>query len=446
MLTRVWENYDSFYFIGIGGVSMSGLAKFMLMQGKKVGGSDAVQSEYTDELERLGAKIEIGKIVLSSEIIAYDAVIYTDAISPDNPQILSAVLNGKKVFSRGQFLSETCEAFKNVIAVSGCHGKTTTTSMLAHIFCAAGKKFTAHIGGKDTFFSNFFSSGEDYFITEACEYKKNFLLLKPDISVVLSCGADHLECYGSAENLHAAYIEFAQKAQKCVAVNNSIAWENSDIVYFGYDKTAQIHAENITAKGGKYSFSAYSGGNFLGNVSLQVCGRYNVLNALAAIAVSLAAGIDFKYAKLGIEDFCGVERRFEGIGKIHGAQVIADYAHHPEELSVALKTAESIAEGRLFVIFQPHTYSRTKNLFKDFVRVLSPVENLLIYRTFAAREYFDDGGSALTLSQSVKNSRYGDDIADVADFVADANENDIVLVLGAGDVYQIFKEIIRGLT
>ncbi len=445
MLKPIWENYNSFYFIGVGGVSMSGLAKFMLLQGKKVAGSDAACSEYTDELIKLGVKVEFGKAVSTPLISEYDAVVYTDAVSQENPQLIGAEMSGKKVFSRGQFLSEVSSAFKNVLAVAGCHGKTTTVSMLAHIFSAAGKKFAAHIGGKDSVFSNFFYSGNDYFITEACEYKKNFLLLKPDIAVVLSCGADHLECYGSVENLRNAYCDFASSAKKCIVLDGELQ-ECSGSLTFGCGKNAYIRAENISSRCGKYSFSVYCKNELLGDINLRVYGRHNVLNALAAIGAAREAGISFSHIKAGLESFCGVERRFENIGKINGAQVIADYAHHPEELAAALRTAENLTKGRIFVVFQPHTYSRTKNLFNEFVRVLSPIENLLIYRTFAAREYFDDGGSALTLSQSIKNSRYGDCTGDIADFLKNITEEDMVLVLGAGDIYSIMKNLLKDIS
>ena len=208
---------------------------------------------------------------------------------------------------------------------------------------------------------------------------------------------------------------------------------------FGYDKNADYSAENIIENSGKFSFDICEKGVNCGKVSICVYGKHNVLNALAAAAAARAAGISFEAVKKGLLSFTGVERRFEHIGNANGAEIIADYAHHPDEIAAAINTANSIVKGRLLVIFQPHTYSRTKNLFKDFIKALSPLENLLVYRTFAAREYFDDAGSALTLSQSLCNSRYGDEIRDISEFMSGAQSGDIILVLGAGDIYELAK-------
>lgn len=438
MLIRFWDNFASFYFIGIGGVSMSGLAKFLLAQGKTVDGSDNVASVYTDELTALGSKIAIGGD--KGSVRNYDAVVYTDAISENDIQLSEARALKKTIFSRGRLLADIGSEFGKVIAVSGCHGKTTCTAMLAHIFSAADKAFAAHIGGKDLTFSNTYYCGNDYFITEACEYKKNFLLLKPDISVILNSDADHLECYGSKENLRSAYLQFASNAETAITLFGDM---NCGGVTFGYDKNSDYSARKIVSLGGMYCFSVYEGQNCLGAVSLNVYGKHNVLNALAAIAVGRAVGIPFDSIREGLKSFSGVERRFECIGDINGVKCVADYAHHPNEIRATLRAAKKITAGELFVVFQPHTYSRTKNLFKDFVKVLTPLENLLIYRTFAAREYFDDSGSALTLSQHIKKSRYGDDVRDITDFIAAAEEGDLILFLGAGDIYDIAKGIVK---
>lgn len=416
---------------------MSGLAKYLMSCDKKVSGYDLSESVYTNEL---GVHIDTGSRRPSVE--DFDAVVYTDAIRNDDIQLIEARKLKKTVIPRGRLLAEICKNFKKVIAVSGCHGKTTCTAMLAHIFAAAGKKFGAHIGGRDKFFKNAHYCGNDFFITEACEYKKNFLLLNPDISVILNCDADHLECYGSMENLRAAYIQFEKSAQTAVTLYGDF---DGDIT-FGYDTKADYSAKKITDVGGAYSFTVCEGGEALGQISLQVYGRHNVLNALAATAVARRAEIDFKFIKQGLESFAGVERRFERLGAVNGAEYIADYAHHPNEIKATLRAANKITKGRLFVIFQPHTYSRTKNLFKEFVRVLSGMEKLLIFRTFAAREYFDDAGSALTLSQAIKKSRYGDDVRDIADFILSAKEGDTVLFLGAGDIYEIAKSVVRNLS
>lgn len=436
------DAFDSFYFIGIGGVSMSGMAKYLLSLGKKVSGSDAVSNEFTEELKNCGAEIFLGEPTES--ISDYDLIVYTDAIKDTDVRLCEARKLSKHVLSRGQLLYEISRDFKKVIAVSGCHGKTTCCAMLAHIFSSAGKKFAAHIGGKDLTFTNFYYCGNDFLITEACEYKKNFLLLKPNISVVLNSEPDHLECYDGEEELKRSYIQFADCADISVSLYCDLPLTGG--VSFGFDKSADFYAKNIRSGGGVFSFTVYERGGELGTVNLNVYGKHNVLNALAATAAARSAGIPFEFIRDGLLSFSGVERRFENIGSVNGAECIADYAHHPAELRATIRTVKKLTDGKVFVVFQPHTYSRTKNLFKQFVKVLAPLNNLLVYKTFAAREYFDDAGSALTLSQSLKKSHYGASAEDIADFISKAQKGDIVLFLGAGDIYDIAKEVLKSIS
>lgn len=418
---------------------MSGLAKYLLKLGKRVGGSDVYANEYTDELIKIGATINFGKDTY--DISEYDFIIYTDAINENDLRLITAERLSKPTMSRGQFLYEISLNFKTVIAVSGCHGKTTCTSMLTHIFAEAGKKFTAHIGGKDLKFSNFYSCGNDYFITEACEYKKNFLHLKPDVAVILNSDADHMECYGSEEALNSAYLNFAESAKQCVTLYRDLSEVSG--INFGFDKSADYCAQKIKINKGICTFTVYEKAERLGNITLNLYGKHNVLNALAATAVARRCGIPFVQIQAGLNCFTGVERRFEKLKDMDGVLYYADYAHHPNELRASLKTARKITKSKLFVVFQPHTYSRTKLLFNDFVKVLSQPDDLLIYKTFAAREYFDDAGSALTLSQSLKKSHYGDAVEDITSFISEAKEGDVVLFLGAGDIYFIAKQILR---
>lgn len=415
---------------------MSALAKYLVDCGKTVAGSDVCDSVYVRDLKNRGIKVCLdGR---RESVADFEVAVYTDAVGDNDVQLSEARALGKCVISRGQLLYEIGRNFKKVIAVSGCHGKTTCTALLAHIFRAAGKNFTAHIGGRDLGFGNYFNCGNDYFITEACEYKKNFLLLKPDCAIVLNSRPDHLECYGSEENLKQSYIQFKSSAEIKVSLYGDM---EKDGLTFGFDKNADYYAGNIAETEGFYSFNAFEREKPLGKVCLAIYGKHNILNALAAIAVSRSFGISFDDIRAGIADFKGVERRFETLCEKNGVKYVADYAHHPDEIKASVRTAKKIARGKLFVVFQPHTYSRTKNLMKQFIRTLSQLNNLLIYRTFAAREYYDDAGSALTLSQKIKRSRYGDSPADIAAFVSKAAEGDIVLFLGAGDIYDIAKKI-----
>lgn len=419
---------------------MSALAELLKDRGKTVAGSDICANEYTDALEKKGIHVTYGET--DESVGGFDAVVYTDAIKETNVQLLEAKKTDKIMISRGRLLGEICALYKTVIAVSGCHGKTTCCSMLAHIFRCSEKKFASHIGGRDTILGNYYSCGDEYLITEACEYKKNFLLLKPDISVLLNSDADHLECYDGKEELRRSYALFAEKAKTAVCLYGDVHSEYG--ITFGFDDRADYYAKCMKNNGGKFSFVAYEGDGILGKVQLEVYGKHNVLNALAAIAVSRALGLSFENIRDGLSSFKGVERRFEILGTIRGCPCIADYAHHPNEIRAVLKTAALTAKGELYVVFQPHTYSRTKSMFQDFVKTLSPLKNLLIYKTFAAREYFDDAGSALTLSQALKKARYADDPRDILLFLNNVKQGDKVLFLGAGDIYYIAKKIIEG--
>ena len=418
---------------------MSALAKYIISLGKKVGGSDICENEYTIQLKEMGASVNTGYVVDS--VKDYGIIIYSDAVKDTDARLCEAKKLSKHIISRGQFLYEISRNFKKTIAVSGCHGKTTCCSMIAHIFAASDKKFTAHIGGNDIEFSNFYYRGNDYFITEACEYKKNFLLLKPDIAVILNSDADHLECYGSEDELKKSYLAFADGADLAVSLYRDLPVNYG--LSFGFDKSADYYAKNIRCVNGICSFSAYERESELGKIKLNVYGKHNVLNAVAATAVARSVGISFSEIQEGLASFSGVERRFEKLGSVNGALCIADYAHHPNELRAVIRTAQKLINGKLFVVFQPHTYSRTKNLFKQFLKVLSPLNNLLVYKTFAAREYYDDAGSALTLSQGLKKSRYGNDVKDITEFISRAEEGDLVLFLGAGDIYSIAKVLIK---
>ena len=416
---------------------MSGLAKYLLKLGKMVGGSDISANEYTDELKEKGVKIDFENF--ADDIENYDVIIYTDAIKDENLRLRKAKSLSKPTITRGKFLYEVSRNFDNVIAVSGCHGKTTCSAMLTHIFAAAQKSFASHIGGKDATFSNFYFCGSEFLITEACEYKKNFLHLKPDVAVILNSDADHLECYGDENEVKAAYVEFAGNAKKTVLLYKDLPQVPG--ISFGFDKSADYFASNIKTNSGVCSFTVHENGKTLGEISLSIYGKHNVLNALASTAVARYFGIDFEIIRAGLHSFKGVERRFEKLAEIHGIMYYADYAHHPNELRASLKTVRKITKGKIFVVFQPHTYSRTRLLFSEFKRVLTPLNDLLIYKTFAAREYYDDAGSALTLSQSIKRAYYGDCPEDIKDFIAGASDGDTVIFLGAGDIYFIAKQI-----
>lgn len=416
---------------------MSALAKILFTAGKRVAGCDRCESDYTAELKETGISVSVGNVVNFEN---FQVIVYTDALADSNLALIAARRQKKVIISRGKLLSSLSLSYKNTIAVAGCHGKTTCTAMLAHIFSVAEKPFTSHIGGDDLTFSNGYACGDEYFLTEACEYKKNFLYLKPDVAVILNSDADHLDCYGSAENLKRAYLQFADSSAQTIKLYGDLP--ETDGITFGFDDRADYYAKNIRNVNGTFTFRVYERGGELGKVSLSVYGKHNVLNALAATAAARFYGIGFDKISSGLASFHGVKRRFERIGTHNGAVCIADYAHHPNEIKAALKTARLVTCGELYVIFQPHTYSRTKDLFANFVLTLSAVKKLMVYKTFAAREYYDDAGSALTLSNALKRSFYGDCETDIERFLLGAGQGDTVLFLGAGDIYDIAKTLV----
>lgn len=434
------------HFIGIGGVSMSCMAKYMSGMGFDVDGSDVRRSEYVDELVAMGINVAIGH---SEENIAGAHVaVYSDAIKEDNVELAYARREKLYVISRAELLKSIAENFALVIGVAGCHGKTTVTCMLSHIFAAAHSEFTAHIGGEDLEFSNCVLRGHYAFISEVCEYKKNMLSFPADIAVCLNADKDHMDCYADYDELKNSYREYLKSADKAVVCADDPAlgsYKYKNAVTFGVSKPAKYGAADIKDDAGKYSFAFTENGKKVARISLRVVGRHNVINALAAAACARESGISAKYIARGLRDFRGVKRRFEKIGEINGAETIIDYAHHPREITAALAAAKEKSADKTIVVFQPHTYSRTIFLKDEFVSVLSGIENLLIYKTFPAREGYIEGGDAADLCKALgRTGAYFDDFSVLYSYLEkNLSKGDLLLVLGAGDLAERFREELR---
>lgn len=422
---------------------MSALAACLQAAGFPVSGSDAVAGERTARLEKAGVRVCIGHA--AQNVAEADALVVSSAVAADNPEVCEARRRGIPVWSRAELLSLISACFSHSVAFAGCHGKTTATAMCAHALDACGADCTVHIGGEDLDYGNFRAGAGDWFVTEACEYRANFLHLRPEIAVILNTDADHLECYGGSEELLAAYERFARGAKACIVCGEDrIAPRLPGAFTFGLAAGCDVAAACLRSNGGRYSFSLRVHGEQVARVRLQVYGRHNVYNALAAAAVAVHCGFPPQLAAEGLQAFRGVRRRFERLGKFCGAECIADYAHHPREIEAAMSAAREVCGGRLFVIFQPHTYSRTRLLFADFVRVLSQAENLVIYKTFPAREYFDAAGSALTLSESLPDSLYAETLRELEIYLrCSLRAGDTVLFLGAGDIYYTARRLLR---
>ena len=436
------------YFIGIGGISMSALAKLLSTRGYSVCGSDAVKSEQTDSLAFYGIKTYVGEEEKRPALLEADSVVYTDAISQENKELQQAKQMGKRLLSRAELLGMVCGNFSNVIAVAGSHGKTTCSSMCAHILRSCKVPFTAHIGGEDLQFGNFYTTGYEYFLTEACEYKKNLSKISADVAILLNIDKDHMECYDNEQDLTAHFYGFCQNAKTAfVCADDKKCVTFTEFATFGIENTlSDYRATNIRTNGERYSFTVEEYGKSLCRVQLRAIGYCNIYNALAAFAAMRALGFHEKEIVKGLENFTAVKRRFEKIGRYRGASFICDYAHHPREIASTLRTARGICKGEMYVVFQPHTYSRTKTLFRDFVQVLQPVKNLMLYKTYPAREVYDGAGSAETLAHAIGDCLYADNVFVLKTWLKKTlKEGDLVLFLGAGDIYYAAQYLLKEL-
>lgn len=425
---------------------MSALAKFLSTQGYSVSGSDGMRGEETETLAFHGVKVFIGIDAERKELQEADAVVYTDAVSNEHIELQTASRLGKRIFSRAELLQLLCEEFSHVIAIAGSHGKTTCTSMCAHILHSVNVPFTAHIGGRDAEFGNFYTTGVEYLITEACEYKKNLLKVPANVAVLLNVDRDHMECYGGMEELTACFYRFCQNADTAfVCADDERCKGLGEFVSFGIDSAmADYRAVNLRANGEKYSFTVEEYGKALCRVRLNAIGRCNVYNALAAFSAMRSFGFHENEIAKGLETFTAVKRRFEKIGAWRGVSFICDYAHHPREIAATVATAEGVSRGKLYVVFQPHTYSRTKLLFKEFIDVLRPIKNLMLYKTFPAREKFDGEGNGETLARAIGNCLYAENVYALKTWLKKTvREGDTVLFLGAGDIYYVAQYLVK---
>ena len=434
------------HLVGIGGISMSAIAKLCLNFGLKVSGSDSKKSEITEQLKLLGAKIFYSH--KKENIKNCDLVVYTCAVSEDNEELICAKMLGIKILERADFLQIICENYNHIIAISGTHGKTTTTAMVGNIFLQAGLNPTIHLGGEcENFNGNLKIGNTDYFITEACEYKKHLLKLPHEVGVVLNMELDHVECYKNYAELNKTFNQFALNSTKLSVINEkySCLFDTSNIITFSGSGNANFESRDIKIlRNGKTLFSCYKNGEFFGNFILGVLGKYNVTNALSAIAVADYYGIKYKEIYLGLEGFKGIKRRFEYFGKINNQLVIHDYAHHPTEIENVINTTKEMFNKPVLVVFQPHTYSRTKYLFADFVSKLNIADNLVIVPTYPAREKRNQGYDAkklfLTLKKLNKNTKYFYSFNKVKNYLESCKDY-VILILGAGDIVELAKAI-----
>lgn len=437
------------HFIGIGGISMSALASVLIRKGYRVSGSDFKESIYTEELRAEGAVISIGHA--AENVSGADAVIYSAAIGPDNPERKYAESHSLPSAERSVLLGEIEKMYKFPVDVSGTHGKTSTTGMLSHIFLAAEKDPTILIGGElNAIGGNKRIGSSDYFISEACEYHRSFLSFHPYIAIILDVEADHLDYYKDLDDVKSAFSDFADIAAHAVVINaddeNTVdAVKNSKsrvITTSRKNKNADFFADNLHSNSfGEYTFCVMRKNALLCEVSLSVPGIHHVGNALCAFAAAYELGLSPNEIAEGLHSFKGVKRRFELKAEKSDIRIYDDYAHHPTEITATLDALKNFG-GNKYIVFQPHTYTRTYTLFDDFVSALSNAPNLILLDIYAAREKDTGLVNSADLSQKLPGSYLASDFTDAANYIKDRiKPGDLVMTIGAGDVYKVGDEL-----
>lgn len=447
------EKYRKIHLIGIGGVSMSGIAEILNHWGFSVTGSDASQSEYTNSLIAHNIPVTIGHDVENASHA--DLVVYTAAISPEDPELLQARKLFIPTIERADFLGLLTKMFNDTICVSGTHGKTTTTSMISSCFLEGKLDPTIQVGAYlNQLDGNYRLGNSEYFIIEACEYVESFLKFYPKTEIILNIDNDHLDYFKDMEHINLAFKKYVKLLpangllvinsddQNCVALNKYT--EAKTITYGIKNQKANFIARNITFnKNGFPTFDVYYNNAFYKTISLSVTGIHNVLNALACISVCHIYGLNREQIKNGLLKFSGAHRRFEYVGEFgNHVSVYDDYGHHPTEIKATADAMKNKTYNKSWVIFQPHTYSRTKILLSDFAKALTNFDNIIITDIYAAREkntYNVSSQDLITeLTKLGRKAYYIKDFNDIANFVkSHALNNDLVLTLGAGTVSNV---------
>jgi UDP-N-acetylmuramate--alanine ligase len=445
------------HFVGIGGIGMSGIAEVLLTLGYAVSGSDLAESETTRRLERLGAKVVTGSHDAAGIDPDVDVLVMSSAVTFSNPEVVRARELKIPVIQRAEMLAELMR-MKTGVAVAGTHGKTTTTSLVGAVLREAGRDPTVVVGGKVRTLGSNASLGQgDFLVAEADESDGSFLLLSPIYAIVTNIDPEHLDYFGDMEKVRAAYLQFAQRvpfyglAVLCidnVNVRAMLPKMNKRYVTYGTSPDADWQARELRVEGMQTQFEVWRGERRLGPVRLQMPGRHYAMNALAAIAVADDLGIPWRIAAHALEEFGGVHRRFEVRGEERDILVVDDYGHHPEEIRVTLRAAREGFPRRLVVAFQPHRYSRTRDLFDEFLTVFDDADVLLLTEIYPAGEDRIEGVSSEHLYQALKRRGHLDvRLVPARERIAEtllevARAGDLVLTLGAGDIHKSADELL----
>ncbi len=454
-----WDKPGKGYFIGIGGISMSGFARLLQKEGFQISGSDRSPSSITTELERAG--IAVSYVQDGSSLTGdFDFVVYTSAISPDNPEFQKARSLNLPMMERGELVGQVMLQYKTAVAVAGTHGKTTTTSITSHIMLEAGFDPTISVGGiLPAIQGNMRIGNSEYFIAEACEYTNSFLKFHPTMGIILNIEAEHLDFFQDLQDIRNSFRRFASliPSHGVLAINADIP-DYEEIIegltchvitYSANDESADFYATDILFdSAGCPTFTLVIKGEKKDTYHLSIPGKFNISNALGSLCLAYDWGVDPASIQTAFDSYHGTNRRFQKKGEYNGAVVIDDYAHHPTEIAATLDAATSYPHRKLYVAFQPHTYSRTKAFLTDFAKVLSAADTVLLADIYAARETDDLQISSKDLAHEMK--KLGADVHYLGSFEAIENflkknllPNDMLITMGAGNIVDVGESLLK---
>ena len=456
------------HFIGIGGSGMYPIVQILHSQGYHITGSDNNETETLQAVRDMGIKVMLGQ--RAENIEGADLIVYTAAVLDDNPELMAARASGVTVAERADMLGLITRIFDNAICVTGTHGKTTATSMLTQIFLEAKEDISCFIGGKLPAIGGSGRFGKsDILVCESCEFKDHFLKLEPNTAVILNVDADHLDYFGTLENVIASFRKFAAMTTKLLIVNGddantmkAVEGLGKKTVTFGFGEGNDYHAKVLGTKGVQTRFELYSPDGEAVECEINVPGTHNVLNALAATAAARSCGVSFNDIRGGLAKFGGAVRRFQRLDTVNGITVVDDYAHHPAEIAMTLKAAKTLEINRLWAVFQPFTYSRTQMLMDDFVSALSIADKVVLTDIMGSREKNTNGVYTEQLGRKIDGAVWFDtphevvdkqtaeqkefNFGQVTDYIAEhAEPGDMVITMGCGDVYKAAKMLIKKL-
>ena len=451
-IEQLLKTVKRIHFIGIGGSGMCPLAEILHEEGYILSGSDNNESDILKRIRKLGIPVTMGQ--KAENIEGAEMIVYTAALLKDNPELVAAKASGIPTFERSKLFGAITKMYQNCICVAGTHGKTTVTSMLTQIMLEAQKDPTAVIGGKLPLINSYGLVGHsENMVCEACEFVDTFLDLYPDVSVILNIDEDHLDYFKTLDNLKASFTKFASNATKALIINgddkNTLdAVKNitdKEIIKFGLDSSNDYYAENIDTFSSVFpSFDVCKNGKKLGHIKLTIPGEHNIYNALAAFSTALHSGVETDKAIKAIEEFRGAGRRFEMLGKYKGITIADDYAHHPKELEVTLNAAMKMGYKKVWAVFQPFTFSRTKIFFDDFVKVLQIPDRCVMTEIMGSREVNTYGIYTSQLAEKIPGSVCFNSFEEIAKYVTDnAEDGDLIITLGCGDIYKAAKMMIE---